>query len=834
MSEPDADPNPPPEQGLQDDVQHPPVGHDPTALIHDLANVVKDQQYFNAELLHATHGQLQSLTQTVESLSRRIIDLPPKSSDGLRLPNIQLPEYTGQENLDRFLLQLHGIFRASAIPAKHWLTYLKQQCQKDPRAYDALIEAESKYLRDDWSKASSDDYKHVYDECVKFLQLKRGKPKDQRIRELLSIYYTMKQQPNETVADFAHRFCEVQHELKLLIPNIHHTPDGNDLELIYAFSIKLKEDINRNLVSREFAFSCLQEVIHAAARYEDQSIVKSDSLTSDSTLSKSVDKPAALYADKSYHNNTRFRSDAQRDRPDKPPSYQKSGFSPDTFSRSKVPPNRPNSSFERSSSSSQVCYAFNRYPKANCELQNNKCQHGRQHKCLTCNRVGCKQLFHANSESPSRSSRPPNKSSNSANRNVPQRNSHVTISPGLSVLSGPIDLSKVVSSPQLGIVPPSSDHNQPKCNSSSSSEPPESFQPVLVSMSSDNASVFALPALQETFFTNVVIYSTQANVSLPINASLGVIRTAKLSDTLEFDSAVQYTSELLADSWFALATSQTSQSSAPSPPKVAPTTNSSSSSQDSSILSSFLPDPSVLHPDAFPPSTSPTLDPFSEQYFVQICKALELESELYSHLHPEIMANFKQLLRKFPHAFYLAGAPLTPIRGFHHNIDTGDSPPVHKLPYRKSPSELCAIKAELERMIKLGIVNESKSAWGSPCILVRKPLEKGKPQPPRFVVDYRGLNAITKGDGYPIPSVSNILDATSGGKYFGKLDLASGYWQILVNPEHVEKTTFTTHLGHHFFTRMPYGLKTAPQRFQRILKTVFFRVSLQVADNLYR
>ena len=814
MSEPDADPNPPPEQGLQDDVQHPPVGHDPTALIHDLANVVKDQQYFNAELLHATHGQLQSLTQTVESLSRRIIDLPPKSSDGLSLPNIQLPEYTGRENLDRFLLQLHGIFRASAIPAKHWLTYLKQQCQKDPGAYDALIEAESKYLRDDWSKASSDDYKHVYDECVKFLQLKRGKPKDQRIRELLSIYYTMKQQPNETVADFAHRFCEVQHELELLIPNIHHTPNGNDLELIYAFSIKLKEDINRNLVSREFAFSCLQEVIHAAARYEDQSIVKSDSLTSDSTFSKSVDKPAALYADKSYHNNTRFRSDAQRDRPDKPPSYQKSGFSPDTFSRSKVPPNRPNSSFERSSSSSQVCYAFNRYPKANCELQNNKCQHGRQHKCLTCNRVGCKQLFHANSESPSRSSRPPNKSSNSANRNVPQRNSHVstaqvftlldkvesltermetiastnqpvtkvptpvsdksqapsfscpaittvasnspqiseldlanknilwtpvtsagvslpllldsccslslvskehadlvlqkcpdmsftklstplpvtaasaatdlnaigivqipvtwengrpsifsmlvvpgltwpilfgqnhlsktnaitdhaklrvhfshpslgftisckdanpctlypllfpsqapaptvssepqvtcllttapllhrvtqsvmlqkgfnilplclifmasilrsclfrgshwleggTISPGLSVLSGPIDHSKVVSSPQLGIVPPSSDHNQPKCNSSSSSEPPESFQPVLVSMSSDNASVFALPALQETFFTNVVIYSTQANVSLPINASLGVIRTAKLSDTLEFDSAVQ-------------------------------------------------------------------------------------------------------------------------------------------------------------------------------------------------------------------------------------------------------------------------------------------------------
>ena len=61
-------------------------------------------------------------------------------------------------------------------------------------------------------------------------------------------------------------------------------------------------------------------------------------------------------------------------------------------------------------------------------------------------------------------------------------------------------------------------------------------------------------------------------------------------------------------------------------------------------------------------------------------------------------------------------------------------------------------------------------------------MEKGKPQPPRFVVDYRGLNSVTSGDGYPIPSVSNILDSISTGKIFSKLDLASGYWQIQVNP----------------------------------------------------
>ena len=63
-------------------------------------------------------------------------------------------------------------------------------------------------------------------------------------------------------------------------------------------------------------------------------------------------------------------------------------------------------------------------------------------------------------------------------------------------------------------------------------------------------------------------------------------------------------------------------------------------------------------------------------------------------------------------------------------------------------------------------------------------------QPPRFVVDYRGLSTVTSGDGYPISSVHNILDALSAGKMLAKLDLASGYWQVLVNSKHSAKTAF--------------------------------------------
>ena len=143
------------------------------------------------------------------------------------------------------------------------------------------------------------------------------------------------------------------------------------------------------------------------------------------------------------------------------------------------------------------------------------------------------------------------------------------------------------------------------------------------------------------------------------------------------------------------------------------------------------------------------------------------------------------MICKYSHAFYLPGSELSTITGFYHDIPTGDSPPVYRLPYWKSPSELAAIKDDLQRMLKLHIIRPSFSSWGAPCILVQKPLEKGLPNPPRFVVDYRGLNTVTAGDGYPIPSVSNVLDALSGGKKFTKSDLASGYWQVLVNPEHV-------------------------------------------------
>ena len=248
-----------------------------------------------------------------------------------------------------------------------------------------------------------------------------------------------------------------------------------------------------------------------------------------------------------------------------------------------------------------------------------------------------------------------------------------------------------------------------------------------------------------------------------------------------------------------------------------------SSELDSSILAPYLESTALDSDETFPYTSTAdkSLHPFSSEFFQKLLDALGLDAPWYAHVPSNVLCQFKSLLYRYQHVFHLPDSPLSTIKGFSHSIPTGDSPPVYRLPNRKSPAELAAIKTEIERMLKLKVIRPSHSAWGAPCILVRKPLEKGKRQPPRFVVDYRGLNAVTSGDGYPIPSVSNILDSISGGKLFAKLDLASGYWQIPVNPAHIHKAAFATHLGLWEFLKMPFGLKTAGQTFQHVLNTVF-------------
>ena len=182
-------------------------------------------------------------------------------------------------------------------------------------------------------------------------------------------------------------------------------------------------------------------------------------------------------------------------------------------------------------------------------------------------------------------------------------------------------------------------------------------------------------------------------------------------------------------------------------------------------------------------------------------------------INPELndydLNNIKQLLYKYGNVF--SDLPGTTDCVEHH-IELTCNKPIKLKPYPLPLASHDIVAREVESMLQMNIIQESSSPYAAPIVLVKK--KDGKN---RFCIDYRKLNTITVGNATPIPDPDHMFSKLHLAKFFTKIDLTKGYWQVKMAKDSQKYTAFTTDKGLYEFIKMPFGLTNCPATFHKLM-----------------
>jgi hypothetical protein len=152
-------------------------------------------------------------------------------------------------------------------------------------------------------------------------------------------------------------------------------------------------------------------------------------------------------------------------------------------------------------------------------------------------------------------------------------------------------------------------------------------------------------------------------------------------------------------------------------------------------------------------------------------------------------------------------------------------PVVHNA--RKIPLTLKSeLKAELNRLERFKIIEKvnEPTDWVNPLVLVRKPSGKL-----RICLDPKQLNKYIKRQHYQVPLIEELLTELNRATVFSGVDADQGFYQIHLNKTSSKVCTFATPFGRYKFNRLPFGIVSAPEIFQKEFKEIFKDIPGQVS-----
>lgn len=193
------------------------------------------------------------------------------------------------------------------------------------------------------------------------------------------------------------------------------------------------------------------------------------------------------------------------------------------------------------------------------------------------------------------------------------------------------------------------------------------------------------------------------------------------------------------------------------------------------------------------------------------------------HLDSTKKREIEKIIDKYKTVFAKDKYDVGTVTGYEAHIDLLVDKYCSKRPYRCTIADKKEIEEQVAKLLERGLVEDSYGPFAAPVTMAFKKDENKKS---RLCIDFRDLNKIIIPQSQPFPLIDDIIPLTRNCKYYTTLDINSAFWSIPLRIEDRQKTGFVTQNGHFQWTCLPFGLKTSPAIFQRVLSNILRKHNL--------